>query len=296
MVAACQLFCSTRDQMVAGLEPEPVEARDQRGNPPVPLRIGQPHVAIDDGERVRIARHAGEKARAKIKHRFEHRSSVFLAAPRMIHLHPMTKHEVPTARNQCAAAGPQPARLARPSRRPRPAGRAQAEYRPEVRAGGLCQAARRPARHGVSEARRPSDPGGVGARLRPRLDGRGDGCRAVRDAGRVPGRGVQSDAVAGGRVGAGAGGRAPRAARPRQAPAAADPQRARRRPLHRGRHHDRAQSENRKAERLDPPLPAHRSRTGSACWCCRATPSRSTAWPRRRASRSTPRSSSASIR
>ena len=49
------------------------------------------------------------------------------------------------------------------------------------------------------------------------------------------------------------------AARSRENPAAADPQRARRRALHRRRHHDRAQSENRKAERLDPPLPAHRA-------------------------------------
>ena len=69
-----------RDQMVAGLEPQPVEARDQRGNPPVPLRIGETHVAIDDGERVRVARNAGQKARAKIKHGFKHWSSVFLAA------------------------------------------------------------------------------------------------------------------------------------------------------------------------------------------------------------------------
>ena len=89
-----------RDQMVAGLEPEPVEARDQRGNPPVPLRIGQAHLAIDDGERVRVARHAGQKAGSKIKHSSSIGRSVFLAAARMIHLRPMTKHEVPRERTE----------------------------------------------------------------------------------------------------------------------------------------------------------------------------------------------------
>ena len=190
-----------RDQMVAGLQPEPVEARDQRGNPPVPLRIGEAHVAIDDGERVRVARNAGQKARAKIKHRVQASVVCVPCRPRMIHLHPMTKHEVPTH----GTNAPQPVRslagLARPSRRPRPAGRAQAEHRAEVRTGGLCQAARRPARDHVPEARRPCDPGGVGPCLGPRLDGGGDGRRARGDAGALPGCGVASDAVAGGEIG-----------------------------------------------------------------------------------------------
>ena len=143
---------------------------------------------------------------------------------------------------------------------PRPAGRAQAEYRAEVRTGGLCQAARRPARHDFS--RSPAAiaiPVVSGLDFGPRLDGRGDGRRAVRDAGALSEGRLPSDAVAGGQIGAGPGGGAPRSARSRQAPAAADPQRARRRALYRRRHHDRAQSENRKAERLDPSLPAHRA-------------------------------------
>ena len=50
------------DEMVAGLQPDGVEARDQRRNAPVPLRIGQPHLAVDDGERIGIAGDAAEKA------------------------------------------------------------------------------------------------------------------------------------------------------------------------------------------------------------------------------------------
>ena len=56
----------------------------------------------------------------------------------------------------------------------------------------------------------------------------------------------------------GAGGGASRG-RSGAAVAAADPQRARRRAVHQRRPDDRAQSEDRKAERLDPPLPAHRA-------------------------------------
>ena len=112
----------------------------------------------------------------------------------------------------------------------------------------------------------------------------------------LPGGGVASDAVAGGEIGAGAGGRSPRAAGSCEDPAAADPQRARRRALHRGRHHDRAQSAHRKAERLDPPLPAHRAeparRAGAAAPHLHVPPHGRGGGR----SRSTPRSSSASIR
>ena len=50
------------DEMIAGLQPDRVEARDQRRNAPVPLRVGQPQLAIDDRQRMRIAGDAGEKA------------------------------------------------------------------------------------------------------------------------------------------------------------------------------------------------------------------------------------------
>ncbi len=48
------------------------------------------------------------------------------------------------------------------------------------------------------------------------------------------------------------------AGRPAQTASDTDPQRARRRALYRGRHHGGAQSEDRKTERLDPPLPGQR--------------------------------------
>ena len=56
------------DEMVAGLKPELVEARDQRRNAAVPLRVGQAHLAIDDSERIGIAGDAAEKALAEIEH------------------------------------------------------------------------------------------------------------------------------------------------------------------------------------------------------------------------------------
>ena len=68
-VAASQRFCSAVTMMVAGLQAERVEARDDGRDAPVPLRIGEPHVAVDDRERVRIARDAGDEAGAEIKHR-----------------------------------------------------------------------------------------------------------------------------------------------------------------------------------------------------------------------------------
>ena len=53
-----------RDQVIARLQPDRVEARDHRRDAPIPLRIGQAHLAIDDGKRVRIAGNAAEKAEA----------------------------------------------------------------------------------------------------------------------------------------------------------------------------------------------------------------------------------------
>ena len=50
------------DEMIAGLQPDRVEARDQRRNAPVPLRISQPHLAIGNRQRLRIAGDAAEKA------------------------------------------------------------------------------------------------------------------------------------------------------------------------------------------------------------------------------------------
>ena len=56
------------DQMIAGHQAELVEAGHHGRDAAVPLRIGQSHRAVDDGERVGIALHAGEKAGAEIKH------------------------------------------------------------------------------------------------------------------------------------------------------------------------------------------------------------------------------------
>jgi hypothetical protein len=58
-----------RDEMVAGSKPERVEGGDERGNFFVPGAVAQPHIAIDDRQRLAIARDACEEARAQIKHR-----------------------------------------------------------------------------------------------------------------------------------------------------------------------------------------------------------------------------------
>ena len=190
MVAACQLFCSSGDQMIA-------RPSARAGRSPPPARKSAGTIA----HRSAAPRHRRWRARSDRAPRWRQswcqdqacfRASA-VGVPCGAKDDTSSSHDQArgaTARNQCAAAGPQPARLARPSCRPQPAGRAEAEYRAEVRAGGPCQAARRPARHGVSAARRPSDPGGVRPRFRPRLDGRGDGRRARRDAGALPGRGL----------------------------------------------------------------------------------------------------------
>ena len=56
------------DEMIARLEPHIVESGDEGGNLSVPFSIAQPLRTIDDRERNGVARHAGNKARAEIKH------------------------------------------------------------------------------------------------------------------------------------------------------------------------------------------------------------------------------------
>jgi hypothetical protein len=57
------------DDMVAGPHAERVETRDHAGDAAVPLRIGQPHRAVDDRERIGVARHAGDEAEPQVKHK-----------------------------------------------------------------------------------------------------------------------------------------------------------------------------------------------------------------------------------
>jgi hypothetical protein len=54
--------------VIAGRKSERIEACDQSRDAPIPLRIGQAQLAIDDGKRVRIPRNATEKAETKIEH------------------------------------------------------------------------------------------------------------------------------------------------------------------------------------------------------------------------------------
>src|SRR6266404_1325399 len=55
-------------EMVASFESERVEAGNERRNFFVPSAVGETDIAVDDRERVRVARDAGEEARAEIKH------------------------------------------------------------------------------------------------------------------------------------------------------------------------------------------------------------------------------------
>ena len=162
------------------------------------------------------------------------------------------------ARRQRAAAGPHAARLARSSGGARSPAGGQARHRSSLRAGGLCQASRRP------RATLFPRPGGHAI---PVVSG------LVSDRGwMAEAMGVEPAEVLA-RFQEAALNPIPwqevasapaqevvhRAGRSRASAAAADPQRARRRPLYHGRPHDRAQSEHRKAERLDPSLPVHRA-------------------------------------
>ncbi len=54
--------------MVASFESERVEAGNERRNFFVPSAVSEMDIAVDDRERVRVARDAGEEARAEIKH------------------------------------------------------------------------------------------------------------------------------------------------------------------------------------------------------------------------------------
>src|ERR1700730_18633089 len=58
-----------RPEMVAGFKHERVESGTKRPNFFVPSAVGKPTIAVDDRERGRVARDAGEEARAEIKHR-----------------------------------------------------------------------------------------------------------------------------------------------------------------------------------------------------------------------------------
>ena len=57
-----------RDEMIARPEPEVVEAGDERRNLLVPHAIGQAQFAVDDRQRVGIARDTRDETRAEIKH------------------------------------------------------------------------------------------------------------------------------------------------------------------------------------------------------------------------------------
>src|SRR5262245_1160552 len=67
--------------MSAGLEPERVESGNERRNPAVPRAVGEAQVAVDDRQRLRIARDARKKARAEVKHGPAFDPSAELAAP-----------------------------------------------------------------------------------------------------------------------------------------------------------------------------------------------------------------------
>ena len=110
------------DEMVAGLELQGVEARHQRRNPAVPLGIGEAHAAVDDGERMGVARDAGEEACAEIEHgwrRFGLRCSLHRKGAKCP---PMNKHDLQpktgtAAGRQRPEAGSNIAGLARSFRR-----------------------------------------------------------------------------------------------------------------------------------------------------------------------------------
>jgi hypothetical protein len=67
------------DEMIAGSEPEVAEGRHERGNFCIPRPIGEPLIAVDNGERIGVALDAGNEARSEIKHADGPRAA---AAPR----------------------------------------------------------------------------------------------------------------------------------------------------------------------------------------------------------------------
>jgi hypothetical protein len=56
------------DEMIAGLEPDFVESGNEGRNLAVLCAVTLPLWAVDDCERIGIARYARDKARAEIKH------------------------------------------------------------------------------------------------------------------------------------------------------------------------------------------------------------------------------------
>ena len=62
--------------MVAACEAQRVEPVEEGGDFLEPLRIGEPHFAVDEGQRIGIACHAREKASAEIKHRVFSRAAL----------------------------------------------------------------------------------------------------------------------------------------------------------------------------------------------------------------------------
>jgi hypothetical protein len=58
-----------RDDVIAWSKPQLIERSNERGNPAVPVAVGQARVTVHNGERVPVTGHSGSKARAKIKHR-----------------------------------------------------------------------------------------------------------------------------------------------------------------------------------------------------------------------------------
>ena len=81
-VAASQRFCSAVTMWSPGFRPSASRPATTRRDAPVPLRISEPHVAVDDRERVGIARDAGEEAGAEVKHRAASERSRHRARPR----------------------------------------------------------------------------------------------------------------------------------------------------------------------------------------------------------------------
>src|SRR5262245_40902240 len=68
--------------MIAGLEPERVESGNERRNPGVPRPVGEAQLAVDDRQRLGVARDARNKARPEVKHGPAFDRSAELAAPR----------------------------------------------------------------------------------------------------------------------------------------------------------------------------------------------------------------------
>src|SRR5690242_17345244 len=71
-----------------------MKSGDQPRNAPVPLRIGQAQLAVDDRERVRIPRNAGKKTNAEIEHATQPARDVYRAG----HDRPLARADKPRVR------------------------------------------------------------------------------------------------------------------------------------------------------------------------------------------------------